>query len=173
MKNSIFKLILPLLLACFGGLVTKAASANLIPASEVAEVQQAAEQIANGIAFIISGLIAVGVSALQRKFFPTSEMSNGNSSSGGNVGLLLLACTASALTLAGGLTSCGPLSGIKGSVLYRDPNTGAKGGLSFDGHGGVSGTAKIPVYDGNGRQTGWAEVEIPIKTQSVDTKSSK
>lgn len=61
------------------------------------------------------------------------------------------------------LTSCSLLpAGTTASIYYLDSNTGAKAGLRLkDGAG--SGTLFVPVYDGDGKEAGRANLEVPIR----------
>lgn len=76
--------------------------------------------------------------------------------------LLLLGCTW--VGVCGfSLTSCSLIpEGTTGSIYYLDRSSGAKGGLTFkDGAG--SGTLFVPVYDADGKETGRARLEVPIR----------
>lgn len=54
---------------------------------------------------------------------------------------ILLVCAISLLCLP----SCG--TGLTGSLSYRDADSGAKGGLSFEGEGLPHGFIRVPIYD--------------------------
>jgi hypothetical protein len=52
---------------------------------------------------------------------------------------------------------------ITGSVVYRDPETGAKGGLVFRPGESPVGTVRVPIYDEEtGELVAMADVEAPI-----------
>ena len=84
----------------------------------------------------------------------------------------------SCIALVAGMTclalpSCADYEGVTGSIYYRDPSTGAKGGLVFSEGESPQAYAKIPVYDEEtGEVIGMVDVSAPIAIP-VDSESSK
>lgn len=54
---------------------------------------------------------------------------------------------------------------VTGSITYRDPDTGAKGGLVFSPGEPPTASIRVPVYDDEtGELIGLAELEMPTAT---------
>lgn len=80
--------------------------------------------------------------------FPPEETEKPSGSSGGTSPLWIATLGMTAAAMGMGLPSCS-LSDypITGSLSYRDPNTGAKAGLSYAPDRMVSGGVTVPIYD--------------------------
>jgi hypothetical protein len=60
---------------------------------------------------------------------------------------------------------------VTGSLFYRHPDSGAKGGIHLTPGGGVSGYVRLPIIDPQtGQQLGMAEIKTPIKKAVIATK---
>ena len=87
---------------------------------------------------------------------------NDGEASGGSGGILPLAffafCAACLL-----MPSCSGEYPVTGSITYRDPDSGAKGGLTFTPGEKPSGFIRVPIYDPEtGEQIGQAELGGPL-----------
>lgn len=152
-------------------------SLGLLEPSQVEAANQAGQQMVDPLVALfdpLSAIISLLVATLVRcaiswlgDHFPSFAERLGNKASGGMSGgaSLLIICTA-ALSMAG-LPSCSSLSEypITGSIFYRDPNSGAKGGLTFTPGSPATATVKIPIYDGDGKMTGYADLTGPLSRE--------
>jgi hypothetical protein len=78
-------------------------------------------------------------------------------SGSGMVPMLGLLCMA--VGLLGGLPSCSMEYPITGTLSYRDPQTGAKAGLSYSSQDKLRGSLAVPIYDpATGKRTGYAQL---------------
>jgi hypothetical protein len=102
--------------------------------------------------------------------FSASGISNGENSgrSGGSLPLVLLLVAGSALLA---LPSCsGTGYPLTGSISYRDPGSGAKGGLVFEEGKAPRASVRIPVYDEDGNLIGVGELSGPLARDVHATK---
>ncbi len=67
------------------------------------------------------------------------------------------------------LTSCAEYP-FTGSLFLRDPGSGAKGGLTFAPGQAPTASVKVPIYDGDGNLTGYADLSGPLSRQVNPTK---
>lgn len=82
------------------------------------------------------------------------------------IGMLLVV----GLVLLPALPSCSSDYPLSGSISYRDPDTGAKGGLTFTPDG-QEGFIRVPIIDpDSGEQIGLADLRVPIKGAVKGTK---
>lgn len=94
----------------------------------------------------------------------------GENKRGGGAGtalpLLLLVWCMALVTMAGCLVSC--TSGewpVTGSITYRDPGSGAKGGLTFSPGAAPRASVKVPIYDPEtGRLIGLTDLSVDLKS---------
>ena len=100
---------------------------------------------------IVAGFVAVIVArlampVLNKIFRPEAEEKSGGVS--GGMALLVLWLGLS-MAVVGTLPSCVPGQEypLSGTVSYRDPRTGAKGGLVFVPGQPVGGRVQLPIYD--------------------------
>lgn len=119
---------------------------GLIDASGVDAANKAGEQLIDPLA-IITGLMAVvamrAAIALLGKIFPSiAEKASGGMSGGA---LLFVVC-GTAAALMGCLPSCSDYP-VTATLSYRDPNSGAKAGLTYSPAKKLRGKLKVPVYD--------------------------
>ncbi|MEM1083240.1 MAG: hypothetical protein AAGI48_03895 [Verrucomicrobiota bacterium] len=94
--------------------------------------------------------------------------SSGSGSSGGIASVLVMSMAAACLLGGSLLSSCSSanLAGydIKGSIYYKDPDSGAKAGIDFDD--GPRGFVKLPVYDEDtGEVIGVADVDFGPRSE--------
>jgi hypothetical protein len=69
------------------------------------------------------------------------------------------------------LPSCSTEYPLTGSILYRDPGTGAKGGLVFVPGEKPTGFLRMPILDPDtGEQIGMAEISAPVGNAVDATK---
>jgi hypothetical protein len=113
---------------------------------------EGAEDAANALALAIIGTITWAVV----KYAP--ELAK-------HLGILVIPIAASILLLP----SCAsyPLTGI---ISYRDPASGAKGGLVFEPGTPPRASVRIPVYDDLGNMIGIGEVSGPLAHEISATK---
>ncbi len=79
---------------------------------------------------------------------------------------VMAACTAASSCVA---TSCAEYP-LTGSLFLRDPGSGAKGGLTFTPGQAPTASVKVPIYDGDGNLTGYADLSGPLSRQVNPTK---
>jgi len=142
------------LLTFLAGIGTYFLGLNLIDAESAEKLNAAGKDLIEplvvffsvlAVALSRSAMIWLGqrVPALKNLFAGESENDDVKSPSGGGGSLplgILLVCALSLLTLP----SC---SGVTGSVSFRDIDSGAKGGLAFDGEGKPHGFFRLPILD--------------------------
>lgn len=147
-------------------------SIGLLEPSQVEAANQAGQQMVDPLVALfdpVAALLALVGACVARlalaglgKLFPSLTQRLGDNASGGMSGgaSLLIICTMAAACL---LPSCGPLSElpITGSVFFRDPNTGAKSGLTF----GITKAARVPLYDSSGQQIGETDLTGPLSRE--------
>ncbi len=99
------------------------------------------------------------------------EVRDGGASGGAGVApLLALFLIAGCLTM---LPSCGAEYPITGQISYRDPGSGAKGGLVFSPGEKPLGFLRVPIYDEeSGELVGSAEVSGPL-AGAIDPDATK
>ena len=68
------------------------------------------------------------------------------------------------------LPSCSGEYPLTGSISYRDPETGAKGGLVFEPGKAPRASVRIPVYDEFGNIIGVGELSGPLAREIEATK---
>ena len=83
------------------------------------------------------------------------------------VGLLVIPLAAALLFLPSCAESGYPLVG---RISYRDPETGAKGGLVFEAGKAPRASVSVPVYDNLGNLIGVGEVSGPLAREIDATK---
>ena len=146
-------------------------SLGLLEPSQVEAANQAGQQMVDPILALfdpVAAVFALVGACVARialswlgKLFPALTERLGNQESGGMSGgaFLLILCTAAACLLP----SCSQLSElpITGSVFFRDPNTGAKSGLTF----GITKAARVPLYDSSGKQIGETDLTGPLSRE--------
>ena len=155
-------------LAGFGGILF---TWNLVDPGSVEAINKAgADLIVPLTAFI--GVVFVGLARAAMiwlgnrfPFFSKLSVSNGNvgtrpSGGHGNLPLgLLLFCGLGFLFLP----SCSGEYPITGQISYRDPASGAKGGLVFEPGKAPRASVRVPVYDPNtGELIGVGELSGPL-----------
>ncbi len=165
MKDNLTKLISSGLKYLVGLIVAALVGWGLLSADDVKALDPdvaAASASASGV--IATGLTAVS-QAVWRKYFPkgTSDITG----PGGT--LMLLISTVVAL---GALPSCNALTEIQkiaeeypatAILYYRDPETGAKAGLSASPGKATTIFGRVPIYDEQtGKLIGMADVSQPI-----------
>lgn len=100
--------------------------------------------------------------------------SDGNASGGGSGGgwLPLALMLTAGLLIATALPSCsGSGYPLSGSISYRDPNTGAKGGLVFEEGKKPRASVRVPIYDPEtGELVGMADLSGPLARELRATK---
>jgi hypothetical protein len=84
-----------------------------------------------------------------------------------HVGITSLILTAALFILPGCAESGYPL---QGQISYRDPATGAKGGLVFEPGKAPRASARIPVYGEDGTLIGVGEISGPLAREISATK---
>lgn len=65
------------------------------------------------------------------------------------------------------LPSCGTTSPVTGSLIFRDADSGAKGGLVFTKGQPVGVVVKVPIYDENDNLIGQADLEYQHQSPTV------
>ena len=83
------------------------------------------------------------------------------------IGILVIPIAASILLLPSCAESGYPL---EGQISYRDPATGAKGGLVFEPGKAPRASARIPVYGEDGTLIGVGEISGPLAREISPTK---
>jgi hypothetical protein len=69
------------------------------------------------------------------------------------------------------LASCGGNYPVTGSISYRDPNSGAKGGLVFEPGKAPRASVRVPVYHPEtGELIGVGELSGPLSRAVTPTK---
>jgi hypothetical protein len=156
--------------AGFGGLL---AAKGLIDSGDISAVNEGTAQAIAGVGVVVTALVCrVGLTLLNR-FLPGASSAKSGGTSGGKVLPLLM--TLGTAAVAGFLPSCSSVSDfpVTGSIFYRDPNSGAKGGLSFTPGERPTAYVRVPVYDPEtGEKRGEANLEIPVG-KTVDATSGK
>lgn len=169
MKESLRSIIRHLLvpLAGLGGFLV---SKNLIGPEDVEAANAAGAGMIEVISAVVVGLVMWAIV----KFFPNKITNDGvgkhdedGPSPSGGIGTLplgiLLLCALALLFLP----SCG--TGLSGMLSYRDVESGAKGGLVFDGDG-PSGFVRVPIYDEGGKLVGEANLRGELAGEIEATK---
>ncbi len=140
---------------------------------------ESATQAANALVeplVILAGFVAVIVSRLAMPFlnniFRRGAGEGTDSDAGASGGKLPLALflMATAAGLMGALPSCATSDGeypVTASLTWRDPNTGAKAGLTYTPKARLKGAVTVPVYDA---ETG---EKLGVTTIPVDVASGK
>lgn len=81
--------------------------------------------------------------------------------------LLLLTCLIAIVFLP----SCGTGFPLTGQLLYRDPGSGTKGGLTFEPGHAPEFTVQVPIYEPKtGELIGKADLHGPLAGQVMATK---
>lgn len=83
------------------------------------------------------------------------------------IGILVIPIAASILLLPSCAESGYPL---QGQISYRDPATGAKGGLVFEPGKAPRASVRIPIYDEYGTMIGISEISGPLAREISATK---
>lgn len=138
MKDSILSLVRHALtgLAGLGGFL---ASKSLVDAGDAAAVNAAGASLAEAMAVILAAMLARLVIYAVARFSPSSN-SQAN-------GWAWVCCIGVAGTAAvGTLSSCSSYP-ITGSIMYRDPGSGAKAGLAFSPGKLPAASLKYPIFD--------------------------
>lgn len=166
MKQQLATLISAGLKYLIGLLVAALIGWNLLSADDArsidAETAAAVTTVSGFVAAILTGV----AQAAWRKFFPVGTNKDSGAVSVGDPLPLILLCTVVAGSLL--LPSCADFRGT-GGLYYRDPETGAKAGLRYEG-GEASYTARVPVYDDQGNVIAWAEMSGPLAREVTATK---
>jgi len=149
-------------------------SHGLIDQADVAQTNADAAQAVPLLASIAAAILSRILISLLAKYAPGLGSLFGKSG-GTGVSLLAMGTAAGALAL---LPSCGPdaTPPITGSIFYRDPKSGAKGGLAFTPGERATAYVRVPVFDPEtGEKRGEANLSIPVgKTvPAVDADSGK
>ena len=165
-------------LAGIGGLL---AAQGVIDAEAAAAIDKAGADLIEPIA-VFAGAICAGLTRqamfLLGKKFPFLSAGNsegGVSGSGGGSGGIppLALMLAAGLFCIAALPSCSGEYPLSGSIVYRDPGSGAKGGLSFTPGQKPTAYVRVPIIDPDtGEQLGFAELEVPV-AGAVDAGSAK
>ena len=145
---------------------------NLIDPDSVEAVNKAGNDLfiplVAFIGAVVSAIARKGLKLLGQKFPVLSGVSEDGKASGGS-GLLPLAF----FFLCAGclfLPSCSGEYPLTGSISYRDPNSGAKGGLVFEPGKAPRASVRIPVYDEFGNIIGVGELSGPLAREIEVTK---
>ncbi len=144
------------LLTFLAGIGTYFLGLNLIDAESAEKLNAAGKDLIEPLMIFFSVLaVALSRSAMiwlgqrvpaLKNLFDEEKVNDGKgkSPSGGGDALplgILLICSLSLLCLP----SCG--TGFVGSLSYRDAESGAKGGLAFDGEGSPHGFFRLPIFN--------------------------
>lgn len=129
----------------------------VLPAEQQAELGKALGDLVAPLAIILTLIItAVWRIALAwiGKVLRTGsgELENGGPS--GGAGLLLIGTMA---VFGTALPSCSEYP-LTGSLMLRDPNSGAKGGLVFQGSAKPRASLRMPIHDDQGNLIGMADL---------------
>ena len=118
-----------------------------IETADAANVNAAGATLGEALAVIVAALVARLV------VFISGKIVSGSASS-----IVVCLCLG---TLAGaGLSACSDYP-ITGTLSYRDPNTGAKAGLSYSPATRIKGGITVPIYDAQtGELLGVTDVKI-------------
>ena len=164
------------LLTFLAGIGTYFLGLNLIDAESAEKLNAAGKDLIEPLMIFFSVLaVALSRSAMiwlgqrvpaLKNLLGQSDDVKSPSGGGGSLPLgILLVCAISLLCLP----SCG--TGLTGSLSYRDANSGAKGGLAFDGEGLPHGFIRVPIYDPEtGKLLGQADLNGSLAGEIQATK---
>lgn len=121
---------------------------------------------------VILGLIAVALSRLVIAWLGNIFRRGAGEIGDRTSGIAPLLWIGTAAALLGGLPSCSfgeyPLTG---TISYRDPNSGAKGGLTFSPGVAPRATLKVPIYDPqSGEMIGLADLQAELPVERTSSK---
>ncbi len=161
MKDLITKLVATLA-SGLGGIGTFLAGRDLIAPEEVDRINSTGAGLAGGIVLIVVAILT----HLALRFMGRNRV---DGSGPGTPGIMLMA----AACLLGGASSLSSCSGypVTGSVSYRHPESGAKGGLVLQPGKPPGASLSVPIYDsGTGELIGRAELRGPLSAEVPSVK---
>lgn len=155
-------------LAGFGGILL---TWNVVAPESVEAINKAGANLVEPLSVFIGAIFAGMARAAILWFgkkFSNGGVSEKGGASGGSGGILPLAlfCLAAACLLP----SCTGYP-LTGSIAYRDPQSGAKGGLVFTPGAPPRASVRVPVYDPQtGELIGVGELSGPLSREISATK---
>ena len=167
-------------IAAIGGFLV---SLQIIAPDDAAEVNAAAAKLVDPL---VALLVAVAVCAVRfaiarlGKRFPVfagaaeristdGENADGGNRGGFGGGLPLFLLAAGSLCMVSTLPSCSGVP-LTGSLSYRDPKSGAKGGLVFEPGAPPRASVRVPIYDERGELVGMGDLSGPLSRELSPTK---
>lgn len=152
MKDQLVKLISDGLKWLVGFITASLVGYGLLTVDDAKQIHTEAVAVIAGAAGILTLLATMVIQAAWKKIF-------GGSGSGGNLMLLI----GTVVAVGGLLPSCNTFADVTGGVYYRDPESGAKAGLTFTPGEAVKLHGKVPLLDPEtGEQIGLADLTVPI-----------
>lgn len=160
-------------LSGLAGLGTYLVSLGMLNEGSAAQVNDAGGALIDPLAGLLAA-IAIAVSRelmiqLGKRFPIFSKFSDGEDNdgvsrpSGGSGGIVPLGLILFIGVLF--LPSCSGEYPLTGSITFRDPNTGAKGGLVFEPGSSPRASVRVPVYDEEGNLIGVGELSGPLSKE--------